>query len=386
MDNKQKQAGGAGDLTRRELICTGAVAAAGLAIGSTADVYAKSDVTETRSYNSEMKYRPLGKTGHWISSVCLGGHWKRVDKMVPGLFNGTGWINPDLNNPDFKKNRRDVVTRCIEHGINYIDACTKQEVLAYAEALRARREAMYLGFSWYQEEMRSLSNQWHEARKKGKLKPAGWITERLMAALDKGMKEAGLDYVDLWRITMHEQSGRHTDVEVDEMMAALEKARKQGKCRMCGFSSHDRPHIKKMIETYPEVVEVVVTPYTAKSKMVTDETGLWATMKEYGVGWFGIKPFASNSLFKGDSSPDSPTREEDDRLARMAIRYILCNQAITAPIPGIINTQQVDNVAKAVQEPDELAKEEAKELSTAMDEAWARLPDNYQWLKNWEYV
>jgi hypothetical protein len=120
--------------------------------------------------------------------------------------------------------------------------------------------------------------------------------------------------------------------------------------------------------------------------MVTDETGLWASMKQNGVGWFGIKPFASNSLFKGDSSPDSPTREEDDKLARMAIRYILCNQAITAPIPGLINPQQVDNVANAIMEPEELAREEAKELELAMDDAWSRLPANYHWLKNWEYV
>jgi len=385
MDNKQKKAGSGSDLTRRDLMRAGAVTAAGLAIGGGPGVYAKTDVTKTRSYNPEMKYRPLGKTGLMISSVCLGGHWKRVNKMVPGVFEGGNWLGADLDNDGFKKNRRDVVTRCIERGINYIDACTKQEVVTYARALRGRRDAMYLGFSWYQEEMRSLSSQWQEAKKKGKPKPAGWITERLMAALDKGMKKSGLDYIDLWRITMHEQSGRHTDVEVDEMMAALEKARKQGKCRMCGFSSHDRPHIKKMLETYPEVVQVVVTPYTAKSKLVTDETGLWASMKQHGIGWFGIKPFAGTSLFKGDSSPDSPTREEDDRLARMAIRYILCNQAITAPIPGIINTHQVDNVVKAVQEP-ELDQAEAQELSTAMDEAWARLPADYQWLKNWEYV
>jgi diketogulonate reductase-like aldo/keto reductase len=141
-----------------------------------------------------------------------------------------------------------------------------------------------------------------------------------------------------------------------------------------------------MIETYPEVVQVVVTPYTAKSKMVTDETGLWASMKKNGIGWFGIKPFASNSLFKGDSSPDSPTREQDDKLARMAIRYILCNPAITAPIPGMINPQQVDNVARAITEPGELDKAEAKELEEAMDRAWAKLPANYHWLKNWEYV
>ena len=385
MDNSQQKPR-KGDLSRRDLMRSGAVAAAGLTVGGMQNVYADSDVTKTRSYNPELKYRPLGKTGLWISEVCLGGHWKRVDKMVPGVFKSRSWLTADLDSDDFKKNRRDVVTRCIEHGINYIDACTMQEVITYARALRGRRDAMYLGFSWYQEEMRSLSSQLQKAKKKGKPKPAGWITERLMAALDKGMREAKLDYVDLWRITMHEQSGRHTDVEVDEMMRALEKARKQGKVRLTGFSSHDRPHIKKMIETYPEVVQVVVTPYTAKSKMVTDETGLWASMTKHGVGWFGIKPFASNSLFKGDSSPDSPTREEDDRLARMAIRYILCNPAITAPIPGIINTQQVDNVAKAVKDRHELDVAEAKELEEAMDEAWAKLPADYQWLKDWEYV
>jgi len=374
MDQKQERAGGANDLTRRDLIRGGAAAAAGLAAGLGAtgckSTEAAKATEKTRSYNPEMKYRPLGKTGLSISSVCLGGHWKRVNKMVPGLFKGDSWLSADLDSEDFKTNRRDVVTRCIEHGINYIDACTMQEVLAYSEALRGRREAMYLGFSWFQEEMRKENFR---------------TTDALLGTLDKGMREAKLEYVDLWRITMHEQSGRHTKAEVDQMMGALEKARKQGKCRMCGFSSHDRPHIKWMIETYPEVVQVVVTPYTAKSKMVTDETGLWASMKQHGTGWFGIKPFAGTSLFKGNSSPDSPTRQEDDRLARMAIRYILCNQAITAPIPGMINPHQVDNVVKAVLEP-ELDETEAKDLEAAMDHAWANLPPDYQWLKNWEYV
>ncbi len=184
---------------------------------------------------------------------------------------------------------------------------------------------------------------------------------------------------------MHEQSGQHTDAEVDEMMGALEKARKQGKARFTGLSSHDRKHIKSMIETYPEVLQVVVTPYTAKSKVLPKDS-VFDTLKKYDVGFFGIKPFAGTSLFKGDSTPDSPTAEKDDQLARMAIRYILCNPAITAPIPGMINTHQVDNVAKAVKEPRELDVAEAEELEKVMDEAWARLPADYQWLKDWEYV
>jgi hypothetical protein len=109
-------------------------------------------------------------------------------------------------------------------------------------------------------------------------------------------------------------------------------------------------------------------------------------MKKHDVGWFGIKPFASNSLFKGDSSPGNPHEEEDNRLARLAIRYILCNPAITAPIPGLITVEQVDNMALAVAERRELDGQERAELKRAMDRAWANLPSQYQWLKNWEYV
>ena len=361
-------------MTRREFVRDSAVAAAGLAVGlstfTSGSAYAQEAAKKTRSYNPQMEYRRLGKTNIWASAVCLGGHWKRVETMVPKLFEGGDWLGVTLDNPDFKKNRYDVVTRCIESGINYIDACTKEEVVTYAGALRDRRDKMYLGFSWYQEEMRNADFRTAEA---------------LLKTLDKGMSEAKLEYVDLWRITMHEQSGNHTNAEVDEMMKALEKARKQGKARFTGFSSHDRPHIKWMIETYPDIVQVVVTPYTAKSKVLPKDS-VFEAVKKYDVGIFGIKPFASNSLFKGDSSVGSPTSEEDDRLAREAIRYILCNPAVTAPIPGLINAHQVDNMAKAVKERRQLDVTEAKELEAAMDQAWAKLPADYQWLKDWEYV
>jgi len=374
MNEEQQPTGNRDNLTRRKFMRDGAVTAAGLAVGLGAlgsqKAWADDKVTKTRSYNPEMEYRRLGDTGIWVSAVCLGGHWKRIDKMVPDVFKARGWLSADLDDPGFKKNRRDVVTRCVESGINYIDACTREEILAYSEALRGRRDAMYFGFSWYQEEMRN---------------PKFRTAEALLGTLDKGMKAAKLDYVDLWRPTMHEQSGNHTKAEVDEMMKALEKARKQGKARFTGLSSHDRPHIKWMIETYPDIVQVVVTPYTAKSK-VRPTDSLFDALNQYSVGCFGIKPFSSNHLFKGDSSPDNPHAEQDDRLARMAIRYVLATEAITAPIPGLINTHQVENMVKAVKERRELDAAEAKELQEAMDEAWAKLPTDYQWLKDWEYV
>jgi len=359
--------------TRREFIRDGALTAAGVAAGVSVagigQVHAE-EVKKTRSYNADMEYHRLGKTGLWVSAVCMGGHWKRVNVMAPGAFKGGKWLSANLADEGFKKNRYDVVTRCSEVGINYIDACTKQEILAYAEALRGRRDKMFLGFSWYQEELRN---------------PNFRTAAKLLGTLDKGMKEAKLEYVDLWRITMHEQSSVHATAEVDEMMKALEKARQQGKCRFTGFSSHDRPHIKTLIETYPEVVQVVVTPYTAKSK-VRPKDSLFDAVKAHDVGVFGIKPFSNNALFKGDASPGNPHAEEDDRMARMAIRYILATNVITAPIPGLINTHQVDNAVRAVKEKRELNAAETIELEQAMEKAWAKLPADYQWLKNWEYV
>ena len=365
-------------ITRRDFVKESALAAGGLALGASALQAVAADSKKVLNYNENMEYHKAGKTGLMVSAVAMGGHWKRIEKMIPPGATGNAIFGGNLEGADFQKNRRDVITKCMEMGMNWIDACTCDEVKAYAKALEGRRDKMYLACSWYEREMRNGQCRTEKA---------------LLETLDWGMKNAGLDYVDLWRITMHEQSKQHTEAEVEQMMKALRAAKKSGKVRFTGFSSHDRNHIKWMIETYPDCVDGFSTPYTAKTKELPTDS-VFETVRKYQVAVFGIKPFSSNSLFKGDSTPDSrETTEadrlvhaEDDRLARLAIRYILCNDAITAPIPGLLNPHQVENVAKAVQERRQLDKTEKAELDKAMDEAWAKLPADYQWLKDWEYV
>ena len=366
-------------LTRRQFARDTVVTTAGLAIGLTATPTVRAgnpthdDVSKIPSYNPEMEYRACGKTGMMMSAVCLGGHWKRVDKVLPPKpkDGANGWLRFGAGDVDFDKNRRDVVGRCIDRGINYIDACWSNEVIAYSKALKGRRDKMYLGYSWGHTEVRFPE----------------WRTfEKLKEGFQAGLKEAGQQYVDLWRITCLEQSGQHDDATIEELIRALDWAKRAGLARFTGISSHDRPHIKKLIEKYPQQLDVICTPYTARTKVVTDESGLWASMKKHGVGWFGIKPFASNSIFQGDSTPGNPHAEEDNRLARLAIRSILCNPAITAPIPGLITVDQVDNMALAVKERRELDQQERADLDRAMDRAWANLPSTYHWLKEWDYV
>lgn len=320
--------------------------------------------------NENMEYRRCGKTGLMVSAVCLGGHWKRIETVVPDALKTKNWLNVDVAHGEFAKNRHDVVSRCIDVGINYIDACTGPEVMAYAEALRGRRDKMYLGYSWYDREVRY---------------PDWRCTEKLLQGFDDGLLAAGLDYVDLWRITCHEPGGQHTFNESEALVTALDKAKRQGKARFTGISSHDRRWLKMMIEQYPEQIDVILTPYTADSKALSKDS-LFDTVRKYGVGVFGIKPFASNALFQGDSRPGGPHAEEDNRRARLALRYVLGNAAITAPIPGMVNIEQVDNAAKAVMERRQLDEKEMADLKQAAGEMWANLPDHYEWLKNWEYV
>jgi predicted aldo/keto reductase-like oxidoreductase len=363
-------------ITRRQFMrdsaIAGAAIGAGISLPQNAHAAQRGNIETSKilNYNPDMEYRRCGRTGLMVSAVALGGHWKRLVKIIGGK-EPEGWMTTDIDNAGFQKNRYDVVTRCIERGINYVDACCREEILAYAKALKGRRDKMYFGYSWHIVESRFP--EWRSAKK-------------LQEGLDEGMKEAGLDYVDIWRNSLLVDSRQHTEGEIEEAVKALDWAKKTGRARFVGFSSHDRPHLRQILEKYSDHVEVLLTPYTAKTKVVTDESGLWAALKKYDVGWFGIKPFASNSVFKGDSSPDSPFAEQDNNIARLAIRYILCNPAITAPMPGMISVQQVDNVALAVKERRQLDVKEQAELDQAMDRAWASLPADYQWLKDWEFV
>jgi predicted aldo/keto reductase-like oxidoreductase len=350
------------NLTRREFVASGVAAAP--------------RNTKILNYNPNMEYRRLGKTGLMVSAVSLGGHWKRVATMMPPGFKGAGYDKSDdqnVNNSLFLKNRDEVLTHCIESGINYVDACSPQEILAYAKVVKSKRDKIYFGFSWHTREPRF--KEWRDPKK-------------LMQGFDQGLKEAGLDYIDVWRISLPMEGiadlGELKWVE-ESTVAALDLARQQGKARFTGVSSHNRIWLKSVIQEYPKQIQVVLFPYTANSKELPDDS-VFEAVRKHDVGVFGIKPFADNSLFLGDSSLNHAEAAGDDSRARMAIRYILSNPAISAAIPGLVNTHQVDNVALAVRERRKLDRREKAELDDAGRRMWANLRPGHEWLRNWEYV
>jgi aryl-alcohol dehydrogenase-like predicted oxidoreductase len=315
-------------------VCLGAAGGRSVRAAGAAAV----DTSKILNYNPNMEYRRQGKTNLMVSAVCLGGHSRSDDKE-----------------------RYEVVSRCIDAGINYIDACTNGEVVRDSKALKGRRDKMYLALSHCGNEMRN---------------PNFRTAEKLLGVLDGLLKDSNQEYTDLWRITCYEPGGRHTEAEGEQMIKALETAKKQGKARFVGFSTHDRRWIQFMIEKFPQI-DAVCFPFTTMTKTAPTDS-LFAALKKCDVGAFGIKPFGAGSLFEGAA-------EERDRRARLAIRYILQTNTVI-PIPGMNSVAQVDNVAKAVMERRELDLKEQAELQGAAREMWANLPPNYQWLRDWEYV
>ncbi|MCP5110806.1 MAG: hypothetical protein GY953_08235 [bacterium] len=284
------------NMTRRDFVAQGA-AAAGVAVIGVGGAGAKEyDTGKVLNYNQRMEYRSLGQTGLMVSAVCLGGHWKRLDTILGGGFVGEGYNKQDYDNVNesgFIGNRTEVISRAIDAGINYVDACAGPEILAYAKALNRRRDKMYFGYSWHVRESRFAEYQKADA---------------LLRGLDEGMKEAGLDYIDFWRISlpMTRINSLAELKRVEEGAAeALMKAKKQGKVRVTGVSTHNRTWLAQLIKRYPEQMEAVLFPYTAASKRLPHDS-LFDVILEHKVGAFGIKPFADNSLFVGDSSLTSP--------------------------------------------------------------------------------
>jgi aryl-alcohol dehydrogenase-like predicted oxidoreductase len=356
-------------ITRRDFVRDGSIAAATAAVALQSTIARAGEkppagVKKTRSYNANMEYRALGRTGLWVSAVCLGGHWKRVAEATGQPIPGVSLPKTEAAMKALKKNRYDVMTRCMESGINYVDACTEAEISVYGPALKGRRDKMYMGFA-----------MWPHCPRRRSYRNA----KALLAKLEEGMKRAQVDYVDVWRLVAS-TPGRHSKADVEAFIEAFETAKKQGKARFTGVSSHGRPWLKTLAEQHPKHFQVLLFPYTAASKEMPKDS-LFDAVRKHGVGTFGIKPFADASLFAG-----AKDKAEKARRARLAIRYILGNPAITAPIPGLACVEEVDNVVQAIRERRELAAAEKAELEQAGRQMWANLRPDYEWLRDWEYV
>jgi predicted aldo/keto reductase-like oxidoreductase len=358
-------------------IAAGAIIA-GAASGSLAQdaADAAAETPDIINFNPAMSYRRLGKTDLMLSEVSLGGHWKNRD-------GGRYWgdFGDEIVPEDVGANRTEVMSKCMDVGINYLDITTPAECLAYGVALKGRRESMIVGADNHLLCPRNAKNR---------------TVEALRLDAETCIRQLGFDYLDIWRIQADMQ-GRHTDDELKLMIEAFSQLHDEGKVRFLGISSHTRGFLEHVMQTFPEF-SMVIFPYTAGSKTEESSAGpggadqtrsIFETVKQSDVGVVTIKPFAGGSLFR--TKVDFPVvdmgSEEEHELARLTIGYILENGSITTTVPGMTTPHEVENNVRASSERQASLSGEGKQrLTEATDRMWAELPKDYEWLREWEYV
>jgi len=384
-------------LSRRDFIRNTSLVAAGTVAGAlTGEGQAETGPVHTSkilNFHSKMTYRRLGKTNLMVSEVSLGGHWKNRNA-------GRYWdsfANEEVPD-DVAKNRTDVVSACIDSGINYLDITTAAECLCYGEAIKGRREKMYVGAD--------IHNLGPRGSDRCNVKDQTLNVETCLRLLKT-------DYLDIWRpqAKMAGELGTdqlNTDPEVETLIETFQKLRKEGKVRHLGMSCHCRPWFEHVLNKYSEF-EMIIFPCSAKTKVkgqspaagnveevnpghkADQSQGIFDVVLKQNVGVVTIKPYFGGSLFESYGKVKFPvmgvgSKTEND-LARLTLQCILANEAITATVSGLSTVYEVENAARASYTRQlGMAAADRKWLMDITEQQWANLPREYEWLRDWEVV
>ncbi|HUS73545.1 MAG TPA: aldo/keto reductase [Sedimentisphaerales bacterium] len=343
------------------LAAAGAIAGALAGNGCTSSKTPKStdaskiDTSKILNYNPKMGYRRLGKTGLALSEVSLGGHGSQ------GL-----------------ENRIKVLECAAESGMNYFDTNITGECEEYGKALSGNREKWHIGFaSWPQK----LTEEYEKELSR----------QRFFDEIDGRLKHYKTDMLDIWRpvgATWGEgQTSMPTMLMVshnvlDMVVEVFDKVHQQGKIRYLGISAHNPKLFRRVLNEYPQF-SVILFPYL----FLTEELGgdsLLKLAQDKDVGVIGIKPFGAGTTF---GIKPSELHGKVDKNAHILVKKMLQEPRISAVIPGVNTTEQLEeNVKGSYERNKPLTFREKETVRLYAENYHANLPREYQWLRNWETV
>lgn len=242
-----------------------------------------------------MKYVTLGKTGLTISRLGFGGiPIQRIDA------DGT----------------RKLFDSLIEHGINFIDTARGYTVSEsyIGAAINGRRDKFVIA-----------------------TKSMARTRDAMAADIDKSLSELRTDYIDLYQVHNASPADLNTVMGEGGALEALTEAKKAGKIRHIGLTSHSIETFKLALTL--DWVETFMFPYNI---VESDAEPLIAECAARGIGFIAMKPLAGGAI----------------RDAKLALRYIASNPSATVIIPGMYSDDEVAENDDAVANSDALSADE----------------------------
>jgi len=303
--------------SRRNFLAAGlALPAAGLAKPTAAPLPAQASAQKAPE-KPKLTYRTLGKTGLKVTSLSFG--------------------CMTASDPS-------VITRAADLGVIHFDSArgyqSGNNERMLGGAIKGKRKELVIS-----------------------TKSIGKTPKEVLADLDTSLKELGTDYVDIWYL-----HNRSTPEEVpDELFAAQQSAKKAGKIRFAGVSTHYNMDQMLAFLVKKGQTDVVLTTYNFAMRnvaldnqpaRVADMTAAIQTARKAGMGIVAMKTLAGglSRVTRGDrlygAAQDAVKKTFSTEGAPLAaIKWALKNPGLDTAIVCMTDHDQLDENLRAMAEP-----------------------------------
>ena len=168
--------------------------------------------------------------------------------------------------------------------------------------------------------------------------------DEALAQLDTSLKELGTDYLDIWYL--HAKS-RPEDI-TDELIEAQQIAKKAGKIRFAGVSTHGgQPELVPFLAAHPKV-DVILSAYNFTLEPVVSRVLEQAA--KAGKGTVAMKVMAGG--FRRLSPEDPKYRKLKQEGAMLsALKWVVRNRSIHTTVPSMTDIDQLEENIKAMSMP-----------------------------------
>lgn len=284
---------------RNFLKLTAGAAAAGLTLPL--NLQGKSQSLKADS--SKIIYRQLGKTGIKLPIISLG--VMRAD-------------NPNL------------VAAALDAGIVHLDTANGYQngnnELMLGKLLKDRKRDSFV-----------ISTKMHlpSDRTTG-LFSADATYDKFMSMLNTSLERLQMDHVDI--LYLHAVSKREAALN-QEMLRALSDAKKLGKARFIGISTHSKEPEVIQAAIDSKLYEIVLTSYNFSQPHVAEMKEMISKAKKAGLGIVAMKTMAGGFLDKERTKPVN---------AKAAMRWSMMDPNVDTSIPGATTFDQLNEMIEVM--------------------------------------
>ncbi len=178
----------------------------------------------------------------------------------------------------------------------------------------------------------------------------GATEAEFLKKLDLSLKRLGLEHVD---ILYHHNVSRRESAFYEPVLNAMAKAKKAGKFRYAGITTHsNEPEvIRAAVDT--KFYEVILTSYNYQQRHVAEVKEAIGRAARAGIGIVGMK--AIRGGFR--QSPSVPS-------ASAALKWVLQDENVHTIVPGFTTFDQLETDLAVMEEP-RLTDAERRELAAA---------------------